>query len=247
MRTIVALTIAELKMLMRNRTAAATAVLMPLGFGLFWVFGDPAMAFDAAGVVALQVLAVLAFTLYASGTMAIVARREGAVLKRWRASPAASPAILTGIVLPLGILLVLQVAILVSATAVAIEETPRHPGVLVVGLVVSIVCVGSLALATAALTRSSEGSMLTTTPIVGALIAGGMWVMATPSDEVTPLMLATGGGAVARLVHLGWEGQAGAWIGGMTMEALVALAALAVLGLAGALAAALTFRWDPRG
>lgn len=63
----------------------------------------------------------------------------------------------------------------------------------------------------------------------------------------SPLTLATGGGSVARLVQLGWDGGVGARIGGTTFEGLVALAALAALGVIAALVAAITFNWDPRG
>lgn len=246
MNPLLALATAEARMLVRNRMAAFNGLALPLAFGALWLITG-AQAGGSGPAAALQLVAVLAFTIFSVATTTLVARRQQSVLKRWRGSGASTTTILAGTLAPLGLLLVVQLAVLLSATAIATRTTPAVPALLVLAIVAGAVLAAALAFITAAFTRTVETATVTAAPVVAALFGGAVWVIGTPSAEVTWPMLATGGGALAQLTRAAWEGVADAH-GAFDHLAVIwpSLAATGALSAAAVAIAARVFRWNPR-
>lgn len=246
MNPLAALATAEARMLVRNRMAAFNGLALPLGFGALWLVTGPGAGGSGAAA-ALQLVAVLAFTIFSVATTTLVARRQQSVLKRWRGSSASTTAVLAGTLAPLGLLLVVQLTVLLGATAIATDTTPAAPVLVVMSVVAGAVLAGALAFATTAFTRTAETATVTAAPVVAALFGGALWVIGTPPAEVTWPMLATGGGALAHLTRVAWDGVAGADGPVGYLAALwPSLAATAAVSTAAVVIALRFFRWDPR-
>lgn len=246
MTAALALARAELLMLGRNRTAAVTALLLPLGAGLWITTETPASTplGSVAAIAALQLLTVIGFTVLGTATVTLVARRQARVLERWRTSSASTATVVAGTVAPPLVLLVVQAGILFTASAMATGTPPARPLVLLAATVLGGFLGASLAFATAAATRNVEAASVTTLPVLVPLVGGGIWAIQAGAGQVAWPMRATGGGAIAELVMVGWNGPAGS-DGGLAAVAPPAVV-LAVLAVAVALVAANTFRWRAR-
>ncbi len=247
MTATVALARAELLMLTRNRTAAASALLFPLALGVLFIVNPPPTGY-VASVATLQLLALVGLTVANTATVTLVARRQQHVLKRWRTSPVSTPSMLLGTLAPACALLVSQAAVLFAATAYATGTVPARPALLALAVVLGGALGCAVAFVTAAFTRTVEAANITMIPAVAALAAGGIWTITAGPGEAAWLMLATGGGALAQLVRLGWHGPAN----GGGLEAHLAAAGPSVLMLLALTAVAVlvalrTFRWEPRG
>jgi ABC-2 type transport system permease protein len=236
------LTVAELKLLVRSPLAASTAILAPLAMGLFFLFGDQnALPAGHAGVVTMQLLALLGFTPYAAATTVLAARRQQLVLKRLRTSPASEGAIVAGMVLPLALLVVVQSAAFVAMAIVTTGSAPRAWWALVLAVVGGTVLAVALAFVTAAFTSRPELAQVTTLPGFLALFMGGFAVAGVAVDEVPWALLAVPGAPIAQLVRLGWDGA------GLSPSTVVpSVAAMIVTASASAWLAGRVFRWQPR-
>lgn len=245
----IALASAELRMLVRNRMAAITALLAPLAGGLWLVTDAPADSpiGSVSALAAVQLLGVLGMTVVTTATSTLVARRQQRVLERWRTSGVRTATILAGTLAPLVVLLAAQTGILFAATGTATGSAPDRPVVLALAVVLGGGLAGALAFVTAALTRTVEAVSLTVLPAVGALLGGGLWTTTASAGQITWAMRVTGGGAIVELTRLGWSGPtAGGGSGALLAAAGPPVAALAALIAAGLLAAAATFRWHAR-
>lgn len=237
----------EMRLLLRDKLATIMGIVSPLLFGaLFYLIGDGAEPDDAGNLAALHLVLVLAFTAYVTATMTLAARRQHLYLKRLRSSPASTAGIVAGLVAPLLAVMLVQVVVLWGANGAMAGVAPqRWPLLLLVPPLGALICV-PLAFLTAAFTRSSEAAQLTTMPAYLALMGGGIWVVATPPDEVTLPMLAVPGAPLAQLTRYAWGGADAAPDGGLI--AVVAPAILFSLAIAAAAwwLAARHFRWEPR-
>lgn len=205
MRAALALARAELIMLIRSRTAAFNSLLVPLGLGAVWVLTDPPEHAASFGAV-MQLTIVAGMTVTATATIVLVARRNQQVLQRWRTSGASTPVILGGTLAPLCGLLVCQAAIMFGATAYATGSAPARPLLLGAAVVLAGALAASLAFATAGFTASVDSSNITAFPAMAALFGGGVWANTAELGEASWAMLATGGGSVAQLVRIAWDG-----------------------------------------
>lgn len=243
MKATLALARAELIMLVRNRTAAFNSMLVPLGLGAVWILTSPPERAASFGAV-LQLTIVAGMTVTATATIVLVARRNRQVLQRWRTSGASTPVILGGTLAPLCLLLVGQVGIMFAATAYATGSAPARPLLLGVAVVLAGALAASLAFATAGFTRTVDAANITAFPAMATLFGGGIWANTADLGEASWAMLATGGGAVAQLVRLAWDGlPEGADLVGAVSPAVGMIVVLTgvVTGVAEK-----RFRWGPR-
>lgn len=247
MTSALALARAELIMLARNRTAAVTALLLPLGGGLWIVTDTPATSplGSVASIAVLQLLTVVGFTVISTATTTLVARRQQRVLERWRTSAASTSTIVAGTLAPATALVIVQTGILFGATGFATGSSPDQPLLLVVAILLGALLGGAVAFVTAAATRSVEAASVTMLPALIPLIGGGIWVTVAGPGEVTWLMRATGGGALAELVLIGWAGPVGR--SAAVIAAAPSVLTLLALAAAASLVATRTFRWQTRG
>ncbi|MFC1440962.1 ABC transporter permease [Streptacidiphilus sp. N1-10] len=243
---------AEATLLLRNRTALATALLLPAGMVAAWspALGGPADG-SGAGVDADRLLVssgigfILLFAVYYNLVAAYVARRESLVLKRLRTGEPTDPEILAGTALPAAAVAVAQCLALVAAGTVLLHlPLPRRPVLLLAGVALGVVLMAALAAASTVVTRSVELAQLTTAPLlaVSALGSGLLLPLRSlphPLGEVCRWLPLT---PVLDLVRTGWLGGTPA----DPAEPLLALGAALAWTLLAVFAVHRWFRWEPR-
>ncbi|WP_051764195.1 ABC transporter permease [Saccharothrix syringae] len=233
---ITALGVAELKLLLRNRTAASLAVLMPLLMGVYVavVQGPPDDGWSV--VIALQVVFTLGFGVYVTSTTALTARRQDLYLKRLRTGAASDAVVLTGILLPVVLLAVVQTVLLVGVSLVAGAPLPARPELLVLAVVGGAAVTCAAGVCTSGLTGTAELAQITTAPFFLALLVGVLPALGEDADS--RFMLLPGGG-LGVLVRSAWDGATG--------QVGLAVLSVAAWTVAGVVLATRVFRWDPRG
>jgi ABC-type multidrug transport system permease subunit len=249
-----ALAAAEIRLLLRNRTAVLNSVLMPLlivaavpAFGWGGVSGvGPAVVVSAIG-------ATLVFLTYYNLVMTLVARREERVLQRLRTGELTDAEIVLGTAAPTLVISVLQIAVVVAGVAVLGDwSVPTDVVLPVIALVGGSALMVALAAASTAFTRSTESAQITTLPVVLAATAlsGLMFPLTLLPEALAEAARFLPLTPVLELARLGLTGQtwngtsvdlAGAW-----SAALLPLAVLAAWLVVGALVARRVFRWAPR-
>ncbi|MCP2251711.1 ABC-2 type transport system permease protein [Prauserella aidingensis] len=235
-----ALARAELTLLLRNRTAATNALLLPLALGALFIVRPPPTGLTGTAA-SMLLLALVCLTVASTATTTLVARRQQHLLQRWRTAPVAPPAVLVSTLSPVGVLFAGQAAALLTVLAYATSSIPAHPVLLVLAVVLAGALGCAVAFVTAAFTRTVEATNFTLLPVLVALAGGGVWATAA-AGEVTWAMRATGGGAVAELVHLGWGGSETRALTAAAPSVLVLLALI----VGTTLLARRYFRWEPR-
>ncbi|GAA4895971.1 ABC-2 type transport system permease protein [Stackebrandtia albiflava] len=230
----------ELRLIMRNKTVAVTATLVPLAMIVVMSLGD---GDGSPGMAAMHLVMLLGFSVYATTTMALAHRRAAMFLKRLRASPVPSMGIVAGLACGPVLLFFAQSGLLAAGHAVAGDMPPRDPAVLAAAVVTGAVTCAALAFLTASFTNTPEAAQLTTMPGFMVLIGGMLWVLNTPADEVTAVQLAIPGGAVTQLARAGFTtpGEIAA-VPGVWSPVLAAV----VVSTVCCLLAARLFRWEPR-
>ncbi|WP_328444251.1 MULTISPECIES: ABC transporter permease [unclassified Amycolatopsis] len=231
----------ELIQIFRNRLVLVTALLLPVAFSAFLI--NQHELFTQAGslgyIAALALFFVVGIGLYTTSVTTLASRRQNLFLKRLRSTAAGDTGILAGLLLPITVLTLVQIAVILSVLA-AVTGKPADPLLLVVAVVSTVVMMLALGLATAGLTNSPEHAQVTTLPISVGVIAVAGWVGATGTEKLTLLKRLLPGGSATELILNAWNG--GVALG----DSLILLApTLAWVVVAVALATRL-FRWEPR-
>ncbi|QGV82710.1 ABC transporter permease [Streptomyces ficellus] len=241
---------AELTLLVRNKYALFTALLMPLLMVGVLRSSLDRVDLGRAGMSALEaalsggVVMMLILVVYLNLVSAYVSRREELVLKRLRTGEASDREILTGTALPAVVLAVAQSALIVVAGVALLDvKAPQRPELLVGGVLLGIVMLIALAGATAAVTRTVESAQITTMPLflisaVGSGLFVPLEILPDKVASMCELLPLTG---VMTLVRAGWLGGAGDG-GDLAGAALTALAWTVV----SVFAVQRWFRWEPR-
>ena len=246
-----ALALSELRILTRDRVAAFNVVVVPVVAAIYLAVNPPPAEELPGPVAAAGASVVLA--VFASAAMVLrsvttlVQRREHHLLERWRVAGASHTAIVTGTLAPGVVLLVGDVALMLPALAIALDDAPAQPALLVVAVALAAAVGGTGATLAAAFARTSEAAATVALPLFAGLLGGGIWATFVPLGEITWRMRATGGGALTELVRHAWQGPLDGT--GLVATAVAAMpSVLVLLGLTAvlAIAAARTFRWNPR-
>lgn len=231
----------ELVQILRNRTVLLTGLVMPLAASLYFIyFRDTFEEQGSLGYIgAVLVFTIGAFSLYATTVTTLAARRQNLFLKRLRSTAASDPAILSGLLLPISVISVVQVSVILGVFG-AVSGSPADVALLALAVASAFVMMLALGLATAGVTRSPEHAQVTTLPLSLGIIAMVSWVGLTGTEQLAPLKRLLPGGSAAELVLDSWNG------GVPRTESLLLLApTLAWVVVAIALAMKL-FRWEPR-
>ena len=254
-RRVLALALANTRLMVRNRLTLVYAVvlpLLPLGLLLAQDLADPVAG--AGGLITSLVL-VLLFPVYYNLLSVVVTRRDELVLKRLRTGPTRDGELLVALALP-GAVLALAISVLTAGVGVAFGlPLPVNAALYLVAVLAGIVMIAALALWTAAWTRNAEAAQLTSGPVMVLMILG-QTAVAYPA-ALREVFVWTPGTAIVSLVRTGWFGLEPVSGGAFSQEATLDLAAswgqaaqpLLVLGLWTALAlwlAARSMRWEPR-
>lgn len=224
----------EMTQLVRNRLVAASSLFIPLAFSAVLIFnrenfgGTPVTA-------ALILVTVTAMGTYITATTTLASRRQNLFLKRLRSTSAKDASILSGLVLPIALVNLVQAGVIVAILSVV--GTPPV-GVVAAVVVLELMFVGA-AIATAGLTNSPDHAQVTTLPLFVVALGASMWVGLTGTEELAGVKRLLPGGAVTELIIEGWSGMA------LHEAVSLLLPSLAFVVAAFAMAKS-TFRWEPR-
>ncbi|PZF79675.1 ABC transporter permease [Jiangella anatolica] len=260
LRRVRSLATAEVRLLVRNRTAMFTALGLPVFTVL--LLSTVGLGEDTGLPLGAMVLTMLAgFTLlyvvYYNLVSAYVARREELVLKRLRVGELRDAEILAGTALP-SVLVALAQVLLTAVVAALVFELDPPPNVLlaVAAVLAGLVLFVLLAAASTAITRNVEMAQVSTLPMLflgmGSLLLSGV---AMPADSLpdgvrtalqfvplTPIVDLIQLGLTGRTPDGDTVGFAASWA-----EAAVPLAITVAWLAIGVWALRRWFRWEPRG
>ena len=231
----------ELAQILRNRAVLITSLLMPVAASAFFVYSRDTFAelYSLGYIAAVIVFTIGAFSLYATIVTTLAARRQTLFLKRLRSTAAGDRGILAGLVLPVAVISVVQVALILGVFAV-VSERPADIPVLVVAVVATFAMMLALGLATAGVTNSPEQAQVTTLPIALGTIAVASWVGITGTESLAWLKRLLPGGSATELIVETWNG------GLPFLEALRLLAPTYGWVVLAVVLAGRYFRWEPR-
>lgn len=255
LRRITALGRAEMILLLRNKTAATTALLLPLGtVALFSTFLTSDGHVSTGAFLATAMFGfVLLYVVYYNLVTTYVARREERVLKRLRTGVATDAEILIGAAVPALVLALTQTVLTVVAAMVLIDlPVPVNLPVLLLAMLAGCAIFVLLAAASSGFTRTVETAQITTLPVlvvsmIGSGVAGPLDSMPEAVATVCRMLPLT---PVLDLVRLGWLGTTGAeaprdFVGVLSEARQPAVIILLWLGI-GVSAIRRWFRWDTR-
>ena len=231
----------ELIQILRNRAVLVTGLIMPMAASAFFIFyRDVFERIGSLGYIgAVIVFTIAAFSLYSTAVTTLAARSQSLFIKRLRSTAASDPAILSGLVLPVSVIALVQVGLILGVFA-AVSGRPDSIPLLVAAIASTFIMMLAMGLATAGLTRSPEQAQVTTLPLSMGVVAVTSWVGITGTENLALLKRLLPGGSATELVVNAWNG------GSPLNESLLLLApTLGWIVVALALASKL-FRWEPR-
>ncbi|MCU1410189.1 MAG: transporter permease [Rhodoglobus sp.] len=234
----IAIAVSELRMLVRNRLVATLGILSPLVIGGIFILNRPpegGLAFAAT----LQIATMLGLGVYVTGTTTLAARRQNLFLKRLRSSAASDPAIIAGLIAPIILVGLLQVAIIMTGLAVSASALPVHGWLLVPVVLLVDVMFAGFAVATAGVTNSPEHAQFTTLPLFFVTVGVTFWVTLTGTQDLGLVKQALPLGAIPELMGIVW------YDGDLSRVPLLLIPTIAWTVVA-LVAAKAMFRWEPR-
>ncbi|MDC2957541.1 ABC transporter permease [Streptomyces gilvifuscus] len=248
-RRLRALARAELTLLGRNRSAVATALLVPLALPFSVRPALDGMNLERSGLNAGTVMLTAAigfaflFSVYTGLVGAFVARREELVLKRLRTGELGDTEILAGTALPAACLGLAQSLVLTLGCLLFLDaKAPRAPYLTVLGVLAGLALCAALAALTASFTRTVESAQVTALPLVFVSMMGsGIAIPAAAlPDRLASVCALLPLSPAVRLVSGGFTGRLGA------TEALASVAIALAWLVAAVFAVRRWFRWEPR-
>ncbi|GAA1879456.1 ABC transporter permease [Pseudonocardia ailaonensis] len=235
MNRVAALTFAELKLIVRNRTLLVSTLIIPLGLGLFITFTGGVR--DAGPyLLAMQLVFVLGMGIYVSATQTLVARRQSQVLKRLRTSGISDSGLVTATIAPTAILALVQFVVFAIFDVAAGVPLPSSPWLILLALVGGLALVITAALATTIVTPAAERAQITTLPLFFVMIGTGIVLAILPLEGWFQALALLPGGMIGTFVQASFGG-------GFPLLALVSLVLWPVLF---GMLARRHFRWDAR-
>lgn len=248
MNKIMALIAAETRLLVRNRTVAVSAIVLPLAMGLFfmWNFSSTGVPLLLVVAVAVQLTFVIAMAVYTTAPLILVARRHSGVFKRMRTSGISDAGLLTATIAPGVLIGLLQLLLFIPLNALIAGPMAVDPLPLVLAGLGGLALAVAAALATAVITINPERAQITTLPLAFVIVGAAAAIVAVPSDGWWQALIAVPGAAMGQLVEFALTG--GAWSAGLggLPAVLPALAAVVLWPVVFGLVARRTFRWDNR-
>ncbi len=231
----------ELLQIFRNRSVLITGLIMPIAASAFFIIRrDDFEEIGSLGyIAAVIVVTIAAFSLYSTTVTTLAARRQTLFLKRLRSTAAGDTAILSGLLLPLSILSIIQVGAILAVFG-AVADAPAQIAVLAVAAAAVFIMMLAFGVATAGFTRSPEHAQVTTLPLALGIPILASWVGISGTDSLTVVKRLLPGGAATELIVDAWN------VGVALEDALLLLVITFAWVLVATALAARMFRWEPR-
>lgn len=230
----------ELLQIFRNRLVLVTMLVIPAASSAFYMYlHDRIPGLDLGAVAAVLMFLVVTMGLYTTAVTTLASRRQNLFLKRLRSTAVSDPRILSGLLLPVTAVTVVQVSVILAVLSV-VADPPADLLLLAAAGLATVVMMLGLALATAGVTSSPEHAQVTTLPVLVGVLAVSGWVGFTGTEELTLVKRLLPGGSAAELV-------VNAWNGGVPLaDSLFLLAPTLAWVVVAVTMATRVFRWEPR-
>ena len=245
---------AEIRLLLRNRTAVVNSVLAPLLMivavqGLGQAAGNGA----GPGLVVTAIAVTLVLTAYYNLVTTFVARREELVLQRMRTGELTDAEVVLGTAVPTLVVTLVQVGVvLVGSLALGRWSAPVDVVLPLVAIVGGSALMLLMAAASTSFTQTAESAQITTMPfvVVATTLSGLFFPLSAFPEPLASAARLLPLSPVVELARLGlagrtWTGSsvdlAGAWA-----QAPLPLGVLAGWLVLSAVVARRVFRWAPR-
>lgn len=247
---VLALGAAEVRLLLRNRTAAISSLFLPIAFGAFFAFtfdggegGGPGIW---ATIAALQLVLTFTMGVYITITQTVVARRQTRVLKRMRTSSLSDAGLLiatTGPAVAIALVHLVLYAVINSLLGAPFPVDVVPLALAVVGGLAVCVTAGFV---TTIVTPSPERAQITTLPLFFVMFAAAFVVPVVAVDSWWQALVLVPGAPIGLLTQLAFTG--GTWAPGLLglPAALPGIVSLVAWTAAFTVLAQRRFRWDPR-
>ena len=254
-RRVLALASAEIRLLLRNRTAAVSSVLGPVVLlgSVAAINLSNGLQLDGPTFIASAIGITLILVTYYNLVTTFVARREDLVLQRMRTGELTDGEILLGTAVPT-LLVTLAQVVLVAVGVVALGKwsTPVDVVLPLLALLAGGALMAVLAAVSTSFTRTVDAAQFTTLPLVltATMLSGLLVPLSGFPDQLAQAFRFLPLNPVIELSRLGLVGEtwnehavdtAGAWA-----AAPLPLAVLAAWLVAGTILARRVFRWAPR-
>lgn len=233
----------EFLQIIRNRMVFFSATVIPVGISLMFITQRDAFALSPVGggfLPGVFMIILITMGLFATAVTTMAARRQSLFLKRLRSTAASDARILAGILIPPGIIAIVQVTAVLAVLAY-VDQAPAEPVLLVLSGLMLVLMMLGLALTTVGFTNSPEHAQVTTLPVTLGASAVAFWIGFTGTEDFMIVKRILPGGAATELNIRAWNGDID------LVEAL--LLTLPTLGwiVIGFILARALFRWEPRG
>lgn len=253
---VLSLAAGEMRMLLRNKTAIANVVIVPLALMALFAAMDAFEGADTTIGVSLTtagVMMAVAYVIYYNLVTTFVARRESYVLKRLRTGPTSDTGVIAATSAPSVALAVLQVLVVVVAL-IAMGHAPSVVNIVsaLLALVLGILAFGGLALISTGFTRTAETAQISTLPVfmLSFGLSGLFFPLHILPDTLAQIAHLTPGAATVDLLNLGLAGidVDGSQIAAAdTWTAMLQPTAVLIVWTAfGLYYLRKSFRWEPR-
>lgn len=247
MNRFLALAGTELRLTVRNRTAAVTGIFLPVALGILWSRSIPgSVPHKWATVASLQLSVVLAMSIYVSATTKLVSRRHAFVLKRLRTTELSDAEVLMATVAPNVVLGLAQLVMFGVVDVSGGMDVPNQPVALALALVGGLLVVVTAALVTASIASAPERAQIATLPLTFILLGGATAVGVLSSVSLRAGLTLLPGISIGTFTQLAFAGDL--WsprFGGIPL-AVPALIALVLWPTVFGVLAAKRFRWERR-
>ncbi len=231
----------ELVQIFRNRLVLVTSLVMPVAVSAFFIYRHE--VFAALGslgyIAAIMMFTVGAFGLYTTAVTTLASRRQNLFLKRLRSTAAGDAGILSGLLLPITVISLVQVLAIMTVLSM-VASGPDNVPLLAAAVLSTVIMMLGLGLATAGVTNSPEHAQVTTLPVGLGAIAVASWVGITGTEELTLLKRLLPGGSATELAVNAWNG------GVPVTDSLILLAPTLGWVVVAVVLASRIFRWEPR-
>ncbi|GAA4887202.1 ABC transporter permease [Streptomonospora salina] len=230
----------ELIQVFRNRLVLVTMLIVPAASSAFYMYlHDRIPGLDLGAVAAVLMFLVVAMGLYTTAVTTLASRRQNLFLKRLRSTAVDDTRILSGLLLPVTAITIVQVAVILTVLSV-VADPPAELLLLVAAVLATVIMMLGLALATAGVTNSPEHAQVTTLPVLVGVLAVSGWVGFSGTEEFSLVKRILPGGSATELVVNAWNG------GVAIADSLVLLVPILAWVVVAGVLATRVFRWEPR-